>query len=227
MVILVLNVLLCLICLFKSVLGPWQGLQNPRGVPHRLHGHRPVRHHLHSRGFLPLSRRPEERKGNLHSRSLWEFCVYVVAYCRHYFIKELNKGLYYTVCSKCVVMFCPLDLIILLRKRRGHRTQQRVQSACKCDPVYFTLGNNNRRPKLDASYMLCLYVTCLTVLWRDHSLITSLCPQCSQCVFVRLFTAGLRSCLCVCEWIQAPHRASGPTSQELHCPLTAFVVQAG
>lgn len=92
----------------------------------------------------------------------------VLAYCRPHFIKVLNKGLYYAVRGKGVVMFCPLDLIILW-KALGVIKCIRVQSACKCDPVSFTLVlvvNNNQRPKLDVSYMLYPYVICLIILSR-------------------------------------------------------------
>lgn len=87
----------------------------------------------------------------------------VLACCRPRFIKVLNKELYYAVRRKGVVMFCPLELIILW-KALGSSNAARVQSACKCDPVYFALVlslNNNRRPKLDVSYMLYPYVICL------------------------------------------------------------------
>lgn len=90
----------------------------------------------------------------------------VLAYCRPHFIEVLNKGLYYAVSRKGVVMFCPLELIILW-KAFGSSHAAGVQSACKCNPVYFILVlgvNNNRRPKLDVSYMLYLYVICLIVL---------------------------------------------------------------
>lgn len=72
--------------LFKSVLGYWQGLQNPRGLPHRLHSYWPVHHHLPRCGF-PLSAGREEMsreekkrkraKGNDVKVDFWELCVYM------------------------------------------------------------------------------------------------------------------------------------------------------
>lgn len=99
--------------------------------------------------------------------TVWFLCVRsVLAYNRPHFIKVLNKGLYYAVRRKGVVMFCPLELIILW-KALGSSNAARVQSACKRDPVYFTLVlsvNNNQRAKLDVSYMLYPYVICLIAL---------------------------------------------------------------
>lgn len=119
-------------------------------------------------------KRREEHKGEEGREcgldALWEFCVYVQFWPAAGPI-VLNKGLYYAVLRKGVVMFCPLELIMLW-KAFGSSNAARVQSACKCDPVYFILAlrvnnNNNRRPKLDVSYMLYPYVICLIVLWRQ------------------------------------------------------------
>lgn len=108
----------------------------------------------------------EGAEGNVDWTHCGSICVYVLAYCRPHFIRVLNKRLYYAVCRKCVVMFCPPELIIVW-KASGSSNAARVQSACKCDPVYFTLVLNNWWPKLDVSYMLHPYVICLLVLWRQ------------------------------------------------------------
>ena len=75
---------ICLLLLFKSVLGPWQRLQDPRGLPHGLHGYWPVHHHLPGIGFPPLSGEPaemsrkERRGGNVDCIHCGEFYVYVL-----------------------------------------------------------------------------------------------------------------------------------------------------
>ena len=59
-----------------------------------------------------------------------------------------------------------LGINYTLESFRGHQMRGRVQSACKCDLVCFTLVlsvNNNRQPKLDASHVFYPYVICLLV----------------------------------------------------------------
>lgn len=63
-----------LICLlFKSVLGHRQGLQNPRGLPHRLHSYWSVHRNLHSLGFS-LSTAWEDMSRNESRGGSWREC---------------------------------------------------------------------------------------------------------------------------------------------------------
>lgn len=208
----VLNILLSLfslICLllFKSVVGPWQGLQNPRGLPHRLHGYWSVHHHLHSRGFLSLSRQQEmsrkERRGG-ESEGMWtvgDLCICsVLAYCGHYFIKVLNKGLYYAVRRNgCDVLSLGINYTLW-----GHQMQQECKVHANVTQFYFTLVLVWCEQQLAAKIRRVLHVTCLCNLSNravtSNSLITFLCPSVlSHCVPPAHRLSAQECCVCVCR----------------------------
>lgn len=106
----------------------------------------------------------EEALGNVDWIHCGSFCVYVLAYCRPYYIRVLNKGLYYAWMQKrCCDILSPG---ILPWKALGSANAAKVQSACKCDPLYFTVLDSWQQ-QLDLSFMFYPYVICVIVPWRQ------------------------------------------------------------